>query len=98
MTKIKVYKLAKKLNATIQERGSGYDGWDIMVDAPDGYVWSCGGDIHCLVANNQAWPEGGKQELWQDLYERMIHGIELCELDDCDMCHARLAIAKAEGK
>ena len=83
----KVFKLAKELEAVIEERGTTYDGWDITVDAPAGYVWSSWGDLHGFVANNQHWPDEGKNALWADLYDRMQYGIEKCEIPNCEVCN-----------
>ena len=62
------------------------------VDAPDGMIWSsCGLHYLCLGwyaggPNGAAtWPEE-KQDALADALERVEHGVEPCQDDECDIC------------
>lgn len=84
-----VQKAAGCVGATVNLRQSRYG--EVSVDAPDGMVWSCSG-THMLVTS--WWQENGKspdfpeekQSGLADVIERIQHGCEPCDLEDCDVC------------
>jgi|GEM_PF-2925938 len=83
----KVMALAKGLGATVRV---AHDPWDrrrleeVTAEAPAGMVWSETGDVHELVCC--AGYEEPASSVWADLLQRMKHGLEPCQLEDCDWC------------
>ena len=69
--------LAKHKGATFEE--DYYQQGQIMVDAPDGYLWN---DSDATVLVGCWWTEfkGSKAELYADLIDRMKYG--LCKIID----------------
>lgn len=77
---------AKVQIATVQGNPRTYD-VEVEVEAPAGYVWSCTRDIHAIVAWCFRGPNANYDQLiWKSLWEDMQHGVEPCEIDDCDWC------------
>jgi hypothetical protein len=57
---------------------------EVLVDAPDGCVWS-GSGVHQLVC---AGADGTPLvALYDDALDRMSFGTEPCDVLDCDVCH-----------
>ena len=81
--KQKVLALVKELDAEIEIR-NGDGPFEIIIDAPDGFIWS-GDGLHCLV--HSQWDDQPTTELWQDAFSRMSNGLEKCNEPDCDYCH-----------
>lgn len=82
----RVHALATEIGATVHVDDNRLLGhFEVDVEAPAGQVWSCTGDIHALVASDQRGP-WSKVPLWKDLHERMEHGLQPCEVVDCDWC------------
>ncbi len=78
-TKQKVLALAKKLGATIEYGVVGRK-YEILVEAPPHYHWE-EGDIHELVVSQaNGFPVN---ELWEDIYSRMIGGVAKCTAETC---------------
>jgi hypothetical protein len=59
------------------------DGFRAEAIAPPGHIWSSD-HLHCLVG----WFEDGEPigEVWADLMERVVMGVEPCEDQNCDWC------------
>jgi hypothetical protein len=83
----KVHTLANQIGALIRIDQSPELPFEVTVEAPVGKVWSTTGDIHTLVGVQvQRGNEWSKEPLWRDLHERMEHGLQACEIVDCDWC------------
>lgn len=78
-TEARLIKLGKQYEAKI-----GYWAGALVSNAKPGYVWSCSGDIHELVADLSGQSE---EEAAKDLIDRMNYGIEKCQDVDCDWCN-----------
>jgi hypothetical protein len=78
-TKQDVLKLVKTLNAEITI--SKQRALDVMVDAPNGYVWKST-YTHCIVINYYS----EFNELWNELYKDLIQGIDKCTDKNCEIC------------
>lgn len=72
-TETQVTKVASKFGATIETSEGSW--FSMIVDAPDGRVWSANG-CTCLMVT---WNRGEKAEAMADLLERMSYGIEEAE-------------------
>lgn len=64
----------------------------IGIDAPDGMVWRCTGDIHSLIAEYQSFNDATVRcNLWASLLIDVAQGVERCEIPDCDNCQTEEA-------
>jgi hypothetical protein len=83
--KAKVEKLATTLGAKVVVDRIGGD-VEIQVEAPQGKVWACMGDVHALVAP-QFMGLPYMPEMWASLLKDMQYGLAHCETPDCDWCN-----------
>lgn len=72
-----------ELNGEIEIR-KGNGPFEIIIDAPDGYLFA-GDGLHCLV--HSQWDTDPTGPLWQDALNRMSYGLEPCDDPDCDVCN-----------
>lgn len=79
----KVLKLAARMGAVVTLNDTGRR-WVATVDAPDGQLWSCSG-CHCLVG--QQWDGEPRVNVWQDLLDRMLYGLDQCSDPECECCN-----------
>lgn len=83
---------AARAGATVEDhRGPRYARYE--VEAPEGHVWNCTGDIHVIVLGWRIGDEGRaadereKAEAIADAIERIDMGTTPCGDPDCDYCH-----------
>ncbi len=83
--KAKAQKLARSLGAKVECGPSG-DWYSIIIDTPQGKVWSangCHGIYGGCYLGNKDW----QKEAWIEALEEMQYGIEPCENKECDTCN-----------
>lgn len=83
MTHQKVRALAKRLGVIVEvTHDCGVD--EILVNAPDGKHW-VEGVVHQLVYSQRQGP-WGMADGWKDIFKRMEHGLEDCDIDGNTDC------------
>lgn len=80
-SKAKFENEVEKHHATYQD-----DSADIIVDAPQYFVWADGG-VHTLQQTYSNGAQSFKASAYDELISRMESGTEPCEDIDCDICN-----------
>ncbi len=91
-TRKKVLDEARRLGCEVTEQRY-YGGGTVYIDAPLEYVFSyTHAHLHTICGQ---WWEGTKDEMWLDLLDRLLAGVELCKKPFCAVArnprHCRMA-------
>jgi HD superfamily phosphohydrolase YqeK len=86
VTLANVRKVAANYGATVDEQSSGRNGrhFSVTVDLPAGKVW-CATQSHTLSDGGFAGSDNSV--FCADVIERMEMGTDVCEDEDCEICH-----------
>lgn len=83
MSRGKVMQVARELGATVEIRGERI--FTVAAEAPAGKVWS-GCRVHELV-EDAGFGDVPRKEVWAEMLSRMKHGVEDCEVENCEWCN-----------